>query len=169
MQNATEDTSSSCPRTKAMTEYKKEKVLCVEDNKDECELIKEILSGYEVICVSTVSAACRHMDDAQYALIILDEHLPDGSGMQFCKKISRNNSETPVVMVSGDTYITTAEAQAVVDKLKKKGFEAFIVPPRGASDSYYRIQMGDFSERAAAQETILKLQEAGEKPVLKRQ
>jgi len=95
-----------------MTEYKKEKVLCVEDNKDECELIKEILSGYEVICVSTVSAACRHMDDAQYALIILDEHLPDGSGMQFCKKISRNNSETPVVMVSGDTYITTAEAQA---------------------------------------------------------
>ena len=101
-----------CPRTKAMKENKKEKVLCVEDNEDECELIKEILHDFEVICVSTVSDACQHMDDAKYALIILDEHLPDGSGMHFCKEISRSNTDTPIVMVSGDTYITAAEAQA---------------------------------------------------------
>jgi DedD protein len=64
---------------------------------------------------------------------------------------------------------TVAEAQAVVEKLKRKGFEAFVVPPPNSSDAYYRVQMGDFSERTAAQELILKLQQAGERPVLKRQ
>jgi cell division septation protein DedD len=62
---------------------------------------------------------------------------------------------------------TLAEAQAVVSKLKQKGFDCFIVPP--TNDAFYRVQMGDFSERAAAQELILKLQQAGERPVLKRQ
>jgi cell division septation protein DedD len=64
---------------------------------------------------------------------------------------------------------TSAEAQAVVEKLKKKGFEAFIVAPKSSTDTYYRVQMGDYADRAAAQEIMLKLQQAGEKPVLKRQ
>jgi cell division septation protein DedD len=83
---------------------------------------------------------------------------------------------SPVATSSGSVFRvqlaamkTMAEAQAVVDKLKKKGFEAFVVQPKSSSDAYYRVQMGDFSDRAAAQEVILKLQQAGERPVLKRQ
>lgn len=62
-----------------------------------------------------------------------------------------------------------SEAQAVVAKLKKKGFDAFVVSPKDSSDVYFRVQMGDYTNRAAAQEVILKLQETGENPVLKRQ
>ena len=86
------------------------KVLCVEDNEDECDLIREILREYDVTCVSTVAEACPLLDETRFALVILDEHLPDGSGMELCGQISKKNAETPVIMVSGDTYITAAEA-----------------------------------------------------------
>jgi cell division septation protein DedD len=78
-------------------------------------------------------------------------------------------SSSSVFRVQLAAMKTMVEAQAVVDKLKRKGFEAFVVPPKSSSDAYYRVQMGDFSDRAAAQEVILKLQQAGERPVLKRQ
>jgi DNA-binding response OmpR family regulator len=93
-----------------MNAGEKPKVLCVEDNEDECELIREILRAYEVTCVSTVAEACPLLDETEFALVILDEHLPDGSGMELCGQISRKNADTPVIMVSGDTYITAAEA-----------------------------------------------------------
>lgn len=84
-------------------------------------------------------------------------------------KAAKPEGAAPVFRVQIAAMKTMPEAQAVVEKLKKKGFDSFIVSPKNPSDVYYRIQMGEFTERAAAQEVILKLQEAGEKPVLKRQ
>jgi|SRR4051812_33146351 CheY-like chemotaxis protein len=93
-----------------MKEREPTEILCVEDNEDECDLIKEILADYEVTCVSTIARACALLEKRRYALVILDEHLPDGSGLRFCTRIHANSS--PVIMVSGDSFITAAEAIA---------------------------------------------------------
>lgn len=93
-----------------MTTGAKLKVLCVEDNRDECDLVVEILSGYEVICVSTVEEGCSMLDTTEFALVIMDEHLPDGSGLRLCGRFSRKNPSTPIIVISGDPNITTAEA-----------------------------------------------------------
>jgi len=93
-----------------MTSNIKVKVLCVEDNEDECDLIKEILSAYEVVCVPTVAEGCALLDTTKFALVVMDEHLPDGSGLELCSRHSKTNAATPVIIVSGDIYITAAEA-----------------------------------------------------------
>ena len=93
-----------------MTSGAKPKVLCVEDNHDECDLIREILSDYDVICVETVERGCSLLDTTKFSLVIMDEHLPDGSGLELCSRLSRSNATTPVIIISGDIYITPAEA-----------------------------------------------------------
>lgn len=93
-----------------MTENSKRKVLCVEDNYDDCELNKEILNEYEVICVPTVAEACSLLEKTKYELVIIDEHLPDGSGLSLCVNIGKVNADTPILIVTGDAYITNYEA-----------------------------------------------------------
>jgi DNA-binding response OmpR family regulator len=102
-----------------MTTGTRSKVLCVEDNQDECDLVIEILADFEVICVPTVEEGCSMLDTTEFALVIMDEHLPDGSGLRLCGQFSRKNPTTPIIVISGDPYITTAEALAA-------GAKAFI-------------------------------------------
>ena len=99
------------------------KVLCVEDNWDDCDLVKEILGEFDVTCASTINEACQLLDEWEYSLVIIDEHLPDGSGLSLCGKLSDKNADTPVLMVSGDAYLTNADvikcgAKALLTKSK---------------------------------------------------
>jgi DNA-binding response OmpR family regulator len=90
-------------------EDKTTQVLCVEDNPDEGELIKVILTGYEVTWVATIEAALTALDEASFDLVIIDEHLPDGSGLRLCDQLTRRGQSAPVIMVSGDPFITSSE------------------------------------------------------------
>lgn len=108
------------PNTEGVREDERKKVLCVEDNPDECELIKAILNGYGVACVATIAEARALLEVAGYALVIIDEHLPDGSGMSLCDQLTKNNRDASVIMVSGDPYITSTRALGA-------GARAFIV------------------------------------------
>jgi two-component system KDP operon response regulator KdpE len=106
----------------------KKKVLCIDDNHDDCDLLKEILNEYEVICVDTLTDGCRRLGESQFDLVIVDVHLPDGSGLGLCGQIGKLNSRTPVLIVTGDVYITGAEAveagaKAIVTKSKVTYFE----------------------------------------------
>jgi CheY-like chemotaxis protein len=88
----------------------KVRVLCVEDNHDECDLIRAILDDYEVVCVTTIAEAHKRLSQESFALLLLDEHLPDGSGLGLCKQISTEGKRMPVILVSGDDMITCEEA-----------------------------------------------------------
>jgi len=95
-----------------MSDDAKGRVLCVEDNHDECELIREILKSYEVVCVETIAQGKAMLKDGHFSLVIIDEHLPDGSGMEMCRRIRQDRADLPVIMISGDSNITTVEANA---------------------------------------------------------
>ena len=112
MREASAEFILSAPETVTMTIHARPKVLCVEDNDDECDLVTEILSAYDVVCVPTVAQGCSLVDSTKFALIVMDEHLPDGSGLELCSRLSRTNADTPVIIISGDTYITAEEAAA---------------------------------------------------------
>lgn len=86
--------------------YGRRQVLCVEDNPINCTLIEATLAhrpDLEVTYVATVARAIAHLQHAQVDLILLDMHLPDGSGMDviaWMRDHARN--KIPVLVVSAD-------------------------------------------------------------------
>jgi cell division septation protein DedD len=54
-----------------------------------------------------------------------------------------------------------ADAEKLLDGLKKKGFKAFILAPsEGDPNPYFRVQVGPFSDAAEAQDVKKKLEDA---------
>ena len=76
--------------------------------------------GYEIAIARTCLEADAMWADGKYDLVILDVSLPDGSGLDLCKKIRRTSKvpimfltaadeETDIIMgldIGGDDYIT---------------------------------------------------------------
>ena len=62
-----------------------------------------------------------------------------------------------------------ADAQKLLDQVRKKGFKAFILAPaEGDSNPYFRVQVGPFSDAIEAQDVKKKLEEAKYQPILKK-
>jgi DNA-binding response OmpR family regulator len=77
------------------------KVLCVEDDADTCELIAAILYDYDVFSAQSVQAALDLLEKETFNYVILDMLLPDGSGLELCKQIRSADQATPIVFVTG--------------------------------------------------------------------
>jgi len=80
-------------------------ILVVEDDKANAELINKLLSkeGYEVSIVHTFKEASEKIDEAFFALIILDWNLPDGSGYDFLKETRELLIDSQVLMLSANS------------------------------------------------------------------
>lgn len=55
--------------------------------------------GYGVLCAETVSEGAAFFRENAVDLVILDLNLPDGNGVDFCKKL-RETSAVPVIMLT---------------------------------------------------------------------
>ena len=79
------------------------KVLIVEDEGDMCLLINILLSGkgIELDHVPTLAGAEVYLKEAQPAVVILDNRLPDGLGLDFIPVIKKTHPATKVIMISG--------------------------------------------------------------------
>jgi two-component system phosphate regulon response regulator OmpR len=76
-------------------------VLLIDDDVRLCDLLKTYLSGhgFSVAVANTVKEGLRTLRAEDYDLILLDIMLPDGDGLDVCKKI-RNDSSIPVIMLT---------------------------------------------------------------------
>ncbi|RYF99444.1 MAG: response regulator [Chitinophagaceae bacterium] len=79
------------------------KVLLVEDEADMCLLLNIMLTGdeMEVDHVKTISAAKDYLDAETPAVVLLDNRLPDGLGIDFISSIKKSHPSTRVIMISG--------------------------------------------------------------------
>lgn len=99
----------------------KRRVLCVDDHLDTCALIACILSDFEVTPAHSKAAGLSQAIAGHFDLIILDHHLPDGTGLDLCKEIRRHDPITPILFFTGTTEVTAKElvaagGQAVIFK-----------------------------------------------------
>ena len=83
-----------------MTTLKK-RILCVEDHEDTCAMFKYMLPDYEVTAVTTAEEALASIEDAQFDFYLLDVKLPDGSGIDLCRKIRAFDPTTPIIFLTG--------------------------------------------------------------------
>lgn len=82
------------------------RILCIDDNEDTSEMLKLILSheNYEVDIAFTLKEALQRASTKEYDLYVLDRHLPDGSGLELCQKLSKITPGVPCIFYSGDAY-----------------------------------------------------------------
>ena len=84
---------------------KAKKVLIVEDEGDMCLLLNIMLTGKEMKLdhVKTISAAEEYLQNEQPSVILLDNKLPDGFGVDFISFLKKNYPAIKIVMISGFT------------------------------------------------------------------
>ncbi len=82
------------------------RILCVDDHEDTSEMLTLLLSheDYEVVTAVTVEDALKLAKSEDFDLYVLDKRLPDGSGLELCKKLSAVTPDVPCMFYSGDAY-----------------------------------------------------------------
>jgi DNA-binding response OmpR family regulator len=91
------------------------RILCIDDHEDASEMMKLILSheDYEVVTALTIGSALELATGSEFDLYVLDRHLPDGSGLELCQKLTKITPGVPCIFYSGDAYaIHRSEAMA---------------------------------------------------------
>jgi DNA-binding response OmpR family regulator len=101
------------------------RILLVEDHEDtrECLVILLAHSKYQVEAASTVSEALKLVDAHPFGLFIFDSVLPDGSGVELCRRVRKFNQQTPIIFYSGLAY-----EKDITDALDA-GAQVYLVKP----------------------------------------
>src|SRR3954468_9167037 len=85
------------------TTAKAKKVLIVEDEGDMCLILNIILNndGVELDHVKNLAATEAYLAKEQPSLVLLDNKLPDGFGVDFIPALKKNYPSVKVAMISG--------------------------------------------------------------------
>jgi len=103
----------------------RKRILCVEDDEDNRDMMSVLLDqyGYEAVIAASVSDALERARSGGLALCILDHWLTESNGIELCQQIRAFDSRTPIMFYSGAGY--TADIQ----KGLAAGAQAYLVKP----------------------------------------
>ena len=104
---------------------KLKKVLIIEDEGDMCLLLNILLNGKEMELdhVKTLAAAEEYLQQEQPAVILLDNKLPDGFGVDFITFIKKSYPSIKIIMISGyDGAVKDVALEAGADLYLEKPF-----------------------------------------------
>jgi CheY-like chemotaxis protein len=76
------------------------RILCVEDDKDFCELLTLALPDFEFVNAATISDAVEKAREGGFSMIFLEYFLPDGTGEEACRRIRAFDKTTPVLLIT---------------------------------------------------------------------
>jgi two-component system, OmpR family, response regulator len=109
------------PKAKATTA---KKILIIEDEGDMCLILDLILHGKDTTVdhVRTLAAAEAYLLAEQPALIVLDNRLPDGFGLDFIGFLKSTYPAARILMISG---VDAAAADLAIES----GADAFLSKP----------------------------------------
>jgi len=91
----------------------KKRVLCVDDQEDTCGLVSAILEDYSVIAEHSKAGGLGQAATEKFDLILVDYHLPDGTGLELCGQIRAFDPNTPILLVTCTHSISHEEVIAV--------------------------------------------------------
>ena len=82
------------------------RLLYIEDHEDTRELVTLVLEQrhYEVVTGSTLETGVALARSQQFDLYLLDSWLPDGSGLDLCRRIREFDKVTPILFYSAAAY-----------------------------------------------------------------
>ncbi len=77
-------------------------LLFVEDDKFIADAVMNILAeaNYETLLCSTIAQARKALEHGQPCLVILDWNMPDGTGLELCREIRKEDSDLPLLFLT---------------------------------------------------------------------
>lgn len=111
-------------------------MLIVEDEGEMCLLLNILLDGKELELdhVTNLLSAAEYLQKEQPSVIILDNQLPDGFGVDFISFIKKNYPDIKIIMISGFDA-------SVKDVALENGADVFLEKPF-SKDQLYRSITG---------------------------
>jgi DNA-binding response OmpR family regulator len=92
------------------------KILVVEDDKENRDLLCEVLSGsnYAVDAVENVTDARRELGaNSDYRIVIADLRMPDGTGLELLRDLGKRASKPAVILIS--SFMSGLERKAALE------------------------------------------------------
>jgi DNA-binding NtrC family response regulator len=85
-------------------------VLLVDDDNAVCRIVQRMLSDeqYQVQTSQSVADALRAIEQKSFDAYVMDDKLPDGSGLDVAEQIRSKGSDAPIILMSG--YETSSVA-----------------------------------------------------------
>jgi len=80
---------------------KKKRILVVEDQDDERDLLKLVLEEYDVMVASDYGEGLRIAKKQYFDLYALGARMPGGTGLELCLRIREFDPNTPILLYSG--------------------------------------------------------------------
>jgi DNA-binding response OmpR family regulator len=99
------------------------KILHVEDDADNREMVRLMLSQHQVMSVESYAEGLIAARQHDFDLYLIDNNLVDGLGVNLCREIRRFDKDTPIVFCSG--FIDEAHQGTAL----KLGASAFLTKP----------------------------------------
>ncbi len=101
------------------------RILCVEDDRDTCDVLRFVMTDYDFTTVSFIAAADSLIESREFDLYLLDNWLPDGSGIELCEKIRKRGSKSPIIFTSaiGQRHDIDLAMSAGADRYLVKPYE----------------------------------------------
>lgn len=117
-----------------LSDTKTKKVLIIEDEGDMCLLLNIMLNGKEMELdhVKSLHTAEEYLQNEQPSVVILDNKLPDGFGVDFVSHIKQNFPAVKIIMISG--YDGSAKDIAI-----ENGADLFLEKPFTKDQLYTAI------------------------------
>src|ERR1043165_8762928 len=106
------------------------RVLYIEDHDDTRELVTLLLEqrSIEVVSGSTIERGVALAGSQQFDLYLLDSWLPDGSGLDLCRRIREFDKATPILFYSAAAY------EIDRDLAMRCGAQAYLIKPSHPSE-----------------------------------
>ena len=101
----------------------RKRILLVEDEEDDTELAALTLVEYTLICARDFNEGLRLAQQRYFDLYILDNWLPDGSGVELCRIIREFDPYTPILFYSAAAYARD------IREATRAGAQAYLVKP----------------------------------------
>jgi DNA-binding response OmpR family regulator len=106
----------------------RKRILLVEDHEDAREIAELSLEDYALICAGDFGEGLRLARQRYFDLYIIDNWLPDGSGVELCRLIREFDPHTPILFYSACAYPRDLQAALSV------GAQAYLTKPASFDD-----------------------------------
>lgn len=101
------------------------KILIIDDEIEICMMLKAFLQNkkFEVDYECTLSGGINNLISKNHDILILDNNLPDGLGVQSIENIKQKSPNTIIIMLSAMTSIKEIALKKGADHFLKKPFK----------------------------------------------